>query len=703
MWEVTIARACFLRGAEVKYVLCDGVYTDCDIHWAVTRPRTETSCRDCMAVAQQAFKTFSMPYDWLGQYIPPEAYEEARTWADSHEVSEFMTASYKNHPIGEWVRSSLHSHFRQTYLDFDDPKIVEAYRSYLYSGAVAYEGLTRLMDHFCPNVMLLFNGRMSNTRIAFELARRRDIRVILHERGSKRDTLRLSENSLFSNLERRNRIWSIWEDEPLFATEMEATGKHLENRRRGRGTNWHSFLDPSQSQESISETQIRTSLGLRQNSKVVVLFTSSEDEIIAAKESRNIADVYERQIDWLKHAIGLVKERPQCDLVIRIHPNTAGKRAVLGSNTQALDEILNLKETLSDNVRLVLPEEPVDSYTLMEIARVGLTYRSTVTLEMASLGKPVVVASRGVCYDKPFAVSLASPEELPRALDEALEQPLSREVMRSAYRFAYHRFLRMNIPFPLVSVIKVHAGKLNYASLDELKPGREPNLDRIVSFVLGEKPLIDPPDPKRRIEAAPEEDRFLNSLPLGRWPEPRQKDEIDILPGQGTPGLTSIIVLNLNGSAHIRQCVESIKACTKVPYELIVVDNGSTDDSLTYLRSLANIKLIENPENVGAPYARNQGLALAEGEYIVFLDNDTVVAKRWLQRFIAYAKASPLIGVWGPRSNFVSGPQLVQHAQYSNEEELQTFARGWAAANAGQASHASRLILFCLFVKREVI
>ena len=172
---------------------------------------------------------------------------------------------------------------------------------------------------------------------------------------------------------------------------------------------------------------------------------------------------------------------------------------------------------------------------------------------------------------------------------------------------------------------------------------------------------------------------------------------------EGVPGLTSIIILNLNGADHIRQCIESIKVSTKVPYDLIVVDNGSSDSSLEYLRSLSDIKLIENPENAGAPYARNQGLALAEGEYIAFLDNDTVVTEGWLECFIAYANAEPSVGVWGPRSNYASGPQFVQNARYSNYEELQAFSRGWAAANVKNASYVGRLILFCLFVKREVI
>ncbi len=171
----------------------------------------------------------------------------------------------------------------------------------------------------------------------------------------------------------------------------------------------------------------------------------------------------------------------------------------------------------------------------------------------------------------------------------------------------------------------------------------------------------------------------------------------------GEAGLTSIIVLNLNGDTHIRSCIESIQEHTTAPYELIVVDNGSTDDSLSYLRTVSGLTLVENPQNAGAPYARNQALALAKGEYIVFLDNDVVVTEKWLQRFVDCARKNPSFGLLGPRSNSVSGPQFVEDARYTNQQELQSYAREFSAANNARFSLVGRLVLFCLFVRREVI
>ena len=165
----------------------------------------------------------------------------------------------------------------------------------------------------------------------------------------------------------------------------------------------------------------------------------------------------------------------------------------------------------------------------------------------------------------------------------------------------------------------------------------------------------------------------------------------------------SIIILNLNGADHIRKCIKSIQYFSSLPYELIVIDNGSTDGSKEYLRSIPEVILIENDTNVGAPYGRNQGLAVSRGEYIIFMDNDTIVTEGWLEKFVNHTRYNPEIGMLGPMSNYVSGSQFVRQAFYDNARELHLFAKRWEQRNRNRLLPTGRLILFCLFIKREVI
>jgi GT2 family glycosyltransferase len=171
----------------------------------------------------------------------------------------------------------------------------------------------------------------------------------------------------------------------------------------------------------------------------------------------------------------------------------------------------------------------------------------------------------------------------------------------------------------------------------------------------------------------------------------------------GGKELTSIVVLNRDRLPALRQCIDSIRRSTRAECELIVVDNASTDGSLEYLRSLRDITLIENWTNVGCPPARAQAMAIARGAYLVLLDNDAIVTAGWLERFIAHAKANPGVGLLGPRSNYVSGPQLVRGTTYGTVAELEEFAARWAAQQQELLTPSTRLVGFCMFIAREVV
>lgn len=172
-----------------------------------------------------------------------------------------------------------------------------------------------------------------------------------------------------------------------------------------------------------------------------------------------------------------------------------------------------------------------------------------------------------------------------------------------------------------------------------------------------------------------------------------------------TDGLVSIIVLNWNNLPYLRRCVGSVFAHTRPPFELIIVDNGSTDGSRRYLKALVrqhrNVKVVLNPSNIGAPAGRNCGLALAEGDFLAFLDSDTVVTNGWLERLLRWMEIDPTLGMVGPCSNFASGQQI--EVDYRNLKEMHEFAQRWCERNCGSGLETSALISFCVLMRRSVI
>lgn len=171
--------------------------------------------------------------------------------------------------------------------------------------------------------------------------------------------------------------------------------------------------------------------------------------------------------------------------------------------------------------------------------------------------------------------------------------------------------------------------------------------------------------------------------------------------------LTSVVILCHNQLEHTRACLASIEECTPEPHEVILVDNGSTDGTEGFLREYAasrpHVRVVVNATNRGFAAGNNQGLALARGEFVLLLNNDTVVTPGWLGRMLSVLKAHPATGLVGPTSNYVSGLQLVPGCRYGDRAGLESFAAAWAAEHAGQSIRTTRLVGFCLLSRREVI
>ena len=171
----------------------------------------------------------------------------------------------------------------------------------------------------------------------------------------------------------------------------------------------------------------------------------------------------------------------------------------------------------------------------------------------------------------------------------------------------------------------------------------------------------------------------------------------------------SIIILTLNALEYTKRCVESILENTETKYEIIFIDNGSTDGTCSYLSKIAEeknfLKLILNSKNIGFAAGNNQGMEIARGDYILFLNNDVVVTPGWLERLISSADKRKEIGIVGPRSNYVSGKQLVQVVDYDQDslDGLKRFSEDFANKNRDKASRLLRVVGFCMLVKRAVI
>jgi len=179
------------------------------------------------------------------------------------------------------------------------------------------------------------------------------------------------------------------------------------------------------------------------------------------------------------------------------------------------------------------------------------------------------------------------------------------------------------------------------------------------------------------------------------------------LPTAEKPELVSLLILVRDQLDHTRRCLESIAHHTPEPHEIILVDNGSTAATREWLREFCarneHVTLIVNHANRGFAGGNNQGMRLAKGEFLLLLNNDTIVTAGWLSNMLSVLRRYPAAGMVGPRSNCVVGPQLVAPVAYQTPNELAAFAAEWVARHTGESRANSRLIGFCLLMRRAVV
>ncbi|MCI0460905.1 MAG: glycosyltransferase [Gemmataceae bacterium] len=192
-------------------------------------------------------------------------------------------------------------------------------------------------------------------------------------------------------------------------------------------------------------------------------------------------------------------------------------------------------------------------------------------------------------------------------------------------------------------------------------------------------------------------------------------------------GLASILIPCCGQLEYTKVCVPSVLRHSRMPFELIFLDVGSLDGTGEYLAGLragarVRVEVVRAGTDLDIGWACREALGRALGEYLVLLNNDTVVTEGWLDQLIALARMSEGVGLVGPLSNYAAPPQLVESVPYrvgprrSPAKEggpmgaalvdvgaVAAFARRLREENAGKWQEAERLGGFCLLLKREVL
>lgn len=167
----------------------------------------------------------------------------------------------------------------------------------------------------------------------------------------------------------------------------------------------------------------------------------------------------------------------------------------------------------------------------------------------------------------------------------------------------------------------------------------------------------------------------------------------------------SVIILAFNNRELTQRCIESLIERSDYPnLEIIVVDNASSEETQSYLRSLVQshpeIRLIFNNENIGFAAGNNVGLSIATGDYLVLLNNDTLVTPGWVLTLRRHFQNHPELGLLGPVTNNIGNEARIA-TSYVSEEQMPAATLDYTLAHMGQIYQMNNAAFFCVMMSRS--
>ncbi len=464
--EGVLGSALRLRGASVAFITCGGGLDICDRVNVNEGP--PMPCRSCTKYVDAGVDAFDF------QRFPLRAHWDSSDDGSWPELDALSTAQlddveFDGLPLGKLVQVPSKWFLLASRSDWD-PLSPQTTRKFLLSARRVATALNRIFDEFQPDTVVMLSGLFSFESVALAICKQREIDGVTYERTYRPGHLIFRRNAPASHYE----ISEEWEEHrstPLTVGESNELDTYLESRRASSHPIydfWKGAKDPS------AET---TGAG---SGKTAVLFTNVTWDSAVIGRERAFGSIH----DWLDGAIAAMTHRPADRLIIRVHP---AESKMTGKQTREpiMGYLAARYDPLPDNVLVIGPDEPINSYPLMEACDVGLALTSIVGLELSLLGKPVIVAGRPHYSERGFTLDAHSPDEFRRLFADAMARPNDHEPdLELARRYAYTFFFRATVAFNAVTEPVPGLARLRSTDARELMPGASADLDHLVATVL---------------------------------------------------------------------------------------------------------------------------------------------------------------------------------------------------------------------------
>jgi len=472
--EAAIAAAMRLRGYKVHAIICNSPYRGCAIRTAsdgLPIEKWRDICPQCIAKTSKVLETMGIPYSYNGDMVSDA--EREQLWARTADITwdELDNLDHDGIRVGRNIRSTVVRYLQGAAITGYEGIV----REYAYSGLVSALAAQRALERFDPWRVVMSHGTYVDWGPALQTALSRGVPVTGWKASYLPSHFYLRHVDDPSRIDLKKLSSEAWRG---LRTE-ELTPRQNARLDRFFGNRYHKLAsfdmkNAKTYRHDIEELKAKYTFGGR---PVWAVFAHVNWDSVTDFAPMAYQSFDEWILDTIREAILI----PEVQWLIKVHPVEARDNPATG--VQRLIE--RHFPALPDHIRIVSAEEDISPANLYELVDGGVTVYGTAGLELALLGKPVIVGGEAHYGGKGFTHEGLTPQ----AYRELLRQvptlgPLTPDQRASVRKYAYSHFIAREIPIETVRDASSTWWSLQPGKLENLVPGKDPFVQFICDRLL---------------------------------------------------------------------------------------------------------------------------------------------------------------------------------------------------------------------------
>ena len=377
------------------------------------------------------------------KYHNRDTYVEIKKTIFDSDHQKLLNFKHKNILLGDLALSSTIRSTLGNGPEWENNEFVNQFKEYLFSAYVIADTFEKIINSFNPDKIVMTHAIYVTWGTLFRVARSHDIPVDVYNASYQRNTLRFYHN--IPNAPIPDGDWKQYEDIELSDEEALLTDKYISSRADNSMDNIQLF----DKEAKTGELDKFIENAKKNNKTLFCLFTNIVWDAYLFTEDGEGENF--DMLAWLKTTIQTISKDPNAALIIKAHPAEEFHRVPQKYRVKNL-----IKNDLTDNIFFIDEMTKIKPYYLYRYIDFGLAYISTVIIEMAIKGIPVICSGPGGQYsNKGFTIDTKSKSEYLNVLTQAIKKEIrfTPDIVR-AKRFLYFRFYREAIPFQFLSFNK---------------------------------------------------------------------------------------------------------------------------------------------------------------------------------------------------------------------------------------------------------